>query len=137
MMTAMYPSEQLEFFGEGATPFAVRSNPFGAIDSSVRHTDPATSREVSKSIDNRIKWGTQRHKLLREYQNAVDLTDEEAGLRSGLLEARACYWKRCGELRDLGLIRDTGVTRKSYLGHDVIVCCLTDAGREALRLCER
>jgi hypothetical protein len=136
--TATSHSErQLEFFADGSTPFAVRSNPFGAVDSFTRATDPETSRRVAKSVDAKMRWGSQRHRILVEYSSATDLTDEEAGMRSGLLDARACYWKRCGELRDLGLIVDTGSTRKSYLGHDVIVCRLTDAGREALQSCRK
>lgn len=102
------------------------------LASFVRHTDPPTSQEAAASRDNRLRWGSQRHKLLAAFADAPDMTDEEAGKVTGLYSSRACYWKRCGELRDLGLIEDTGQTRTSECGHKVIVSAITQRGLAAL-----
>jgi hypothetical protein len=102
------------------------------LASFVRNTDPPTSQEAAASRDNRIRWGSQRHKLLAAFAEASDMTDEEAGKITGLYAARACYWKRCGELRDLGLLHDTGRTRTSDCGHEVIVSIITPNGLAAL-----
>lgn len=102
------------------------------LASFVRHTDPPTSQEAAASRENRLRWGSQRHKLLAAFADATDMTDEEAGKVTGLYSSRACYWKRCGELRDLGLIEDTGRTRTSECGHEVIVSAITQKGLAAL-----
>jgi hypothetical protein len=102
------------------------------LASFVRHTDPPTSQQAAASKDNRLRWGSQRYKLLVAFSVGADMTDEEAGKVTGLYAARACYWKRCGELRDLGLISDTGRTRPSDCGHEVIVSCITRKGLAAL-----
>ena len=110
--------------------------PFELV-SFVRHTDPPTSQKAAASRDNRIRWGSQRHKLLEAYAEAdtywlSGLTDEEAGKATGLYASRACYWKRCGELRELGLIKQAGQTRTSACGHEVLVCYISSRGRAAL-----
>lgn len=102
------------------------------LASFVRHTDPPTSQEAAASRDNRIRWASQKHKLLAAFAERADMTDEEAGKVTGLYSSRACYWKRCGELRDLGYIEDTGRTRPSKCGHEVIVSTITQAGLAAL-----
>lgn len=104
------------------------------LASFVRPTDPATSRMAAESPKNRLRWGSQRFMLLYVFRLAGThgLTDEEAGKATGLYASRACYWKRCGELRDLGWIADTGRTRKSDCGHEVIVCAVTQSGLAAL-----
>ncbi len=103
------------------------------LASFVRPTDPATSRMAAESPKNRLRWGSQRQRLLSAFAEAAEgLTDEEAGKATGLYASRACYWKRCGELRDLGWIADTGRTRKSDCGHEVIVCAVTQSGLAAL-----
>jgi hypothetical protein len=61
------------------------------------------------------------------------MTDEEAGLASGLaLKPKCCYWKRCSELRAMGLIIPTGETRLSSAGSAMQVCEITQEGKEAL-----
>ena len=102
------------------------------LASFVRASDPPTSKEAAASRDNRLRWGSQRHRLLCALADHGDMTDEEAGKATGLYASRACYWKRCGELRDLGLIRDTGMTRISDCQHWVIVSTITEQGRAAL-----
>jgi len=101
-----------------------------------RKHDQLTS--VMAGADVVMRAGSQKFKLLVCYTNTNNgLTDEEAGERSGLLAKRTCYWRRCSDLREFGLIRDTGTTRKSSLGKDMMVCVITDAGRELLRSFER
>ena len=102
------------------------------LASFVRRSDPPTSKEAAASRDNRMRWGSQRHRLLEAFAERADMTDEEAGKATGLYALRACYWKRCGELRDLGLIEDTGLTRASDCGQEVIVSTITEKGRVTL-----
>lgn len=54
---------------------------------------------------------SQKYQLLRQFRRAGDvgLTDEQAAENAAL--TRACYWKRCGELRKDGLIAFTGDKR--------------------------
>lgn len=105
------------------------------LASFVRPTDPETSRAAAKSRRNKIRWGSQRYLLLNAYVKG-NLTDEEAGKASGLYAQRACYWKRCGELRDLGLICDSGMTRTSDSGNEVMVCSITYCGLSVLEAVE-
>ena len=84
------------------------------------------------SVANKLRWGTQRHLLLSVYNSGSGMTDEEVGKASGLYAKRACYHKRCSELRDLGVICDTGETRTSEHGNKVMVCVITPAGISAL-----
>jgi len=98
-----------------------------------RNSDPITSKQaVSK--DAKIRWGSQRYIVLEVFNQAEELTDEEAGKLSGLYDKRAGYWKRCGELREFGFIADTGATRKSECGNEVMVSRITDQGRMVLSL---
>jgi hypothetical protein len=76
-----------------------------------RATDPETSRQVSP-----IRVGSHRALLLEQYATAtLGLTDEEAGMRAALAghEIRG-YWKRCSDLRTMGLIQDLGIRRAAY-----------------------
>lgn len=83
-----------------------------------RTDDPWTSRQGAEDVA--IRKGSQQAILLRTYaaQSHWDgLTDEEAGERSGLARLpRCCYWKRCSELRRMGLIEDAGTSRPSSAG---------------------
>ncbi len=100
------------------------------LASYVRPTDPPTSQKAARSPGNRLRWGSQRHLLLGEFwaAGASGLTDEEAGKAAGLYDKRSCFWKRCGELRELELIADSGTTRQSECGHDVMVSVITGTG---------
>lgn len=72
--------------------------------------------------------------LLAEYAHRDGLTDEEAGLFSGLAQRpKCCYWKRCSELRASGFIVPTGETRISSAGSAMQVCAITPEGLEALK----
>jgi len=96
-----------------------------------RNADPITS--VLGAGDVKPRRGSQQALLLAEYAHRDGLTDEEAGLFSGLLSRpKCCYWKRCSELRAKGLIAVTGETRLSSAGSAMQVCSITEAGRNAL-----
>ena len=45
--------------------------------------------------------------------------------------ASSSPWKRCSELREAGLIQDTGQRRDSTYGSEVMVCRITSKGSEA------
>lgn len=90
-----------------------------------RDSDPITSHEGSDHIA--PKRGTLRATLLDVYRAYPDgLTDEEACERAGIENG----WKRCSELRNLGLIAPMG-TRLSSAGVKVRVCAITEFARGA------
>jgi len=67
-----------------------------------RRDDHATSIEGANDIAYRA--GSQKARLLDVFRDARrPLTDEEAAIRAGL--EHTCYWKRCGELREDGHIK--------------------------------
>ena len=95
-----------------------------------RATDPETSRQISP-----IRVGTHRAILLEQYYYAtLGLTDEEAGARAALAghEIKG-YWKRCSDLRTIGLIQDLGIRRALLSGSQGIVCGITQAGMDMVR----
>lgn len=77
---------------------------------------------------------SQKTLLLVHYAKAGErgLTDEEAGIESGLHEKRANYWRRCSDLRALGLIQPTGGYRLSRFNERRMVCVITPEGLKAL-----
>jgi hypothetical protein len=118
-----------------------------------RNTDPQTSHAAGENVRRRAL--PQRDLLLLAYLRAGSpspfagdgwvggLTDEEAGILTGLIEKPGCcYWKRCSELRQEGLIEvftasqpdQTGhyqrvpLTRISRAGEQQQVCVLTADG---------
>ena len=96
-----------------------------------RNADPITSRDGAKDVAPRR--GSQQAQLLAVYRNQLGLTDEEAGVKSGLAQKpKCCYWKRCSELRAKGLIEATGDTRLSSAGSSMQVCRLSAKGAEVL-----
>jgi hypothetical protein len=104
----------------------VRRRPGGGA----RRTDPRTSHRASASV--RIRAGTQKAALLEAYAAHPDgLTDEQAGKASGLADRpHCCYWKRCSELRESGLIAVTDQVRTGSAGEKQRVCVITEAGRD-------
>jgi hypothetical protein len=98
-----------------------------------RRGDRPTSVQGAQGVAYRA--GSQKDLLLRSYLNQSDgLTDEEAAKVAGL-SLRACYWKRCGELREDGMIRilirdGQEVTRVGDAGSSRIVCEITLRGRQ-------
>lgn len=111
-----------------------------------RSGDPSTSAAGGRSVARRA--GSQSVRLLRVYATTVwyrdgvrltAFTDSEAAT-AAIVPARSCWWKRCSELRQDGLIEvmrnsdGTEVTRPdSVSGEARIVCRITDDGRRLLR----
>lgn len=97
-----------------------------------RAADPETSRDGARDL--KPRQGTQAMELLVAYSTArlMGLTDEEAGIRSGLATRGAGYWKRCSDLRNAGLIEATTVTREGRSGSAGRVCVITAKGLEAV-----
>ena len=96
-----------------------------------RLSDPVTSREGAHNVKPRRT--SQAMLLLAKYRYEA-LTDEEAGMASGLAQKpKCCYWKRCSELRAQGFIVDTNTTRMSTAGSSMMVCEITPEGIEALK----
>ena len=97
-----------------------------------RKHDPVTSVMAAASVQTRA--GTQKWALLVCYAQAGEagLTDEEAGIRSGLKAKGSSYWRRCYDLREPGLIEPTGEKRVSTMGELRMVCRITAAGRAVL-----
>lgn len=88
-----------------------------------RRTDPETSKAAARSVDG----SAMREALAEAYRaaGADGLTDEEAGTRTGLDGA----WKRCSDLRRLGLIEPTGFTRRGRSGREQRVSRWTGGAR--------
>jgi len=95
-----------------------------------RRSDPATSHNAASCPNSIMKWASNKHLLLLAFAKR-NMTDEQAEVRSG---ARiAGFWKRCSELRALGLIESTGKTEVGSTGKDVMVSRITPRGREVLQ----
>jgi hypothetical protein len=94
-----------------------------------RNPDHSTSVEGAASV--KYRAGSQKDRLLAVYraQWPFGFTDEEAAEQAGLLNS--CYWKRCNELRQDGMIIPAVVatgepyTRKGKAGVSRIVCTST------------
>lgn len=96
-----------------------------------RHTDPDTSAAGAASVT--VRAGSQKARLLAAYYAAGPdgLTDDEAAVHARV--DRACFWKRCSEMREDGLIMDLGVTRLGPLhGEARMVCGITARGIRVL-----
>ena len=94
-----------------------------------RNTDPQGSINGAKHVT--PKRGSQAMRLLAIYaQNPImGLTDEEASTQAGILHG----WKRCSDLRRLGLIEDAATMRETSSGVNAMVCRITQQGLEALK----
>lgn len=86
-----------------------------------RHDDAPSSKAGAVAVATRA--GSQKARLLQAYRDAgsAGLTDEEAAAAADVPE-RSCWWKRCNELRESGLIRATGHMRAGGAGVQRIVC---------------
>ncbi len=88
-----------------------------------RTTDPITSHLATYDVKHRAP--TQRELLLAAFaKHPAGLTDEEAATIAGV-PPRSCWWKRCSELRDLGLIEPTGMMRVGSAGSKQMVSRIT------------
>ena len=95
-----------------------------------RTDDPPTSKAGAKSV--KIRANSQMAQLLVIYLMSFDrfqLTDDQAAEASGLLaKAGCCWWKRCSDLRALGLIEPTGAAISPLTGEERMTCEITKAG---------
>ena len=101
-----------------------------------RNTDPVTSHLAAVGSPGRT---TQLHRLLLAFAlTGRSLSDEQAAEEAGV-SPRSCWWKRCSELRETGMIaqftdeqnRPLYVT--SSQGKRVMACVITPQGRQYLR----
>jgi hypothetical protein len=124
----------LEMFTYWATRYAREyANNSRMKVSGYRVSDPKTSKEAYEKQS--ISRTSQQWACLAVYGSYMPkgATDDEVGVMSGLAEKGAGYWKRCSELRRMGFIVDTGLTRTNPVsGAKQMVCRITDKGREAL-----
>ena len=95
-----------------------------------RRSDPATSHKAASCPQSIMKWSSNKHLLLLAYAKR-SMTDEHAEVQSGVRIAG--FWKRCSELRALGLIEPTGKTEIAKTGKEVMVSRITPRGREVLQ----
>ncbi len=112
------PTSQLDLFGLGP----------GA-----RHSDPDTSHKAAKRAPN-IRARDRMLVLYEHLKYPHGLTDFE--LAANLHRQQTSLGKRRGELRDMGLIFDTGRRRPAPSGSPAIVWALTDEGRKILAAME-
>lgn len=108
----------------------VESTQLDLFSQNWRDADPVTSVMAAASVTTRA--GSQKSVLLVHYAKAggQGLTDEEAGIGTGLHAKRANYWRRCSDLRRLGLIQPTGGWRLSTMGERRMVCVITESGQQ-------
>lgn len=89
-----------------------------------------TTKRAATAASYRSK--SQKAQLLAAYvqEGEGGLTDEQAADRAGLLQRpRCCWWHRCSDLVDDGMIEPLeGVTRKLSTGMDGRVCVPTAQG---------
>lgn len=102
-----------------------------------RRTDPDTSEEGAEVV----AWRATNHKaiLLQAYHGATrPLSDREAFRRSRLVHLEACcWWKRCSELRTLGMLEVVGTTMCPSSGSRVQTCIITGKGVRAMFSAQR
>jgi len=97
-----------------------------------RASDPETSRQIKP-----IKINSHRGILLAIYAGQMSgLTDEEAAVialeRGHEIKG---YWKRCSDLRTLGLIEPLNVSRTLSTGSQGMVCKITRLGLDIATGC--
>ncbi len=88
-----------------------------------RLSDPITSHMAAYDVQERAL--TQKDRLLAAFAaHPEGLTDEEAATIAGL-PIRSCWWKRCSELREAGLIEHTEQMRLGSAGCNQLVSRIT------------
>ena len=109
------------------------SHPLESSAPLARRTDPETSHKGGDSV--RFRSTSQKARLLRVYAEKHEATDFTAAQEAGVFRVGVCYWKRCSELRSLGLIAPTGRVGPGPSGEDQQICAITGEGiRVALEL---
>jgi len=124
---------QPDFFSQyGGDSPALFIDPQGKLakKGGARQSDPATSHKAASCPNSIMKWASNKHLLLLAFDKR-NLTDEQAEVQSGVRIAG--YWKRCSELRALGLIEPSGKTEIAKTGKEVMVSRITPRGREVLQ----
>jgi hypothetical protein len=113
------------------TMFDKYLQPTDHVRGRTRRDDYATSKAGARAVS--FRAGSQKARLLSAFAEAgpAGLSDDEAARRAGL-PATSCYWKRCGELRALGLILFTGDERIGSAGVERMVSIITEAGETAV-----
>jgi len=91
-----------------------------------RRTDPDTSQQAAEQTPN-LRRHDRRLALLEHDRHPGGLTDFELGDLIGRQQTSA--GKRRGELRDYGLIADSGARRPAPSGSSAIVWIITAEGR--------
>jgi hypothetical protein len=94
-----------------------------------RNDDPDTSQLAAKRTPN-IRARDRMLVLTEHLAHPFGLTDFE--LAANLNRQQTSLGKRRGELRDIGLIEDTGRRRPAPSGSPAIVWALTAKGRQIL-----
>lgn len=102
---------------------------FDSIEPTARNSDPITSKRAAQNA--KRKAPTQRLQLLTAYLRGP-LLDSEAAKAAGLYGTRACWWKRCSELRQHGYTIPIGTRVDAETQSEGMVCELTEDGRKAL-----
>lgn len=93
-----------------------------------RRRDPDTSRDAARAVTQHA--GALRNLVLEEFNLRDGLTDEELVARIPDRKDDTVIKRRC-ELRDLGLLVDSGERRRNSNGRNVIVWRLvTTRGEE-------
>lgn len=99
-----------------------------------RRSDPQTSRDAAASLTPEA-LGREQGRVLRAISmHAGEAIRDQVAMY--LSADRSCVSRRITDLRDLGLVEDSGRTRPGPSGRQQTVWCLTDAGRarvEAMR----
>lgn len=100
-----------------------------------RNSDPVTSKKAAVGASKRAP--SQQLIILKAFGSGRGFTDEEVGVFTALaFKPRCCYWKRCSELRAMGLIVPTGEFAKSTAGELQRICKITAKGDAHLRSLE-
>lgn len=98
------------------------------VQTAARNTDPDTSKMAAAIVT--AKESSTRVRLLHAYGGGATITDEQAAYRAGI--QKGCWWKRCSELRQMGLIADTGERYNGAAGTPRMACRITAAGMDVL-----
>lgn len=88
-----------------------------------RHRTPDWTTSVAGARSVAYRAGSQKAKLLDAYKAAYPggLTDDEACIAAGL-PLTSCYWKRCGELREDGMVISGYARPSRHSGEERIEC---------------
>ena len=73
----------------------------------VRNNDPKTSHQGARDV--KMRANGQKVKLLVAYGSGQEMNPYHAAVEAGIDTTRgACYWRRCTDLEQTGLIEKTG-----------------------------